>query len=401
MLLIESLRMAVATLGANKLRSGLTMLGIVIGNASVIAMVGIGQGSQNFIAGKLEAYGTNRITVFTQSEDPDGYVFPDSKLVLSDAEAVRTQVPAVRAVAPIIEVRLPIFLGSRRTATNVRGTTPDFARVQNFAVERGRLFSPDELQRESQVVILGATTANKLFGRAAPIGREVTINNLPFRVVGLLKPKGSFAGDNPDETAVVPVTTMANRVVGRRSAYGTPITYLEAMAVDSTQIRSAGFQMLNVLERLHGRKDIILSANKSFIDLANQVSGALSLLLSLVAAVSLLVGGIGIMNMMLVSVGERTQEIGLRKAIGAKQRDILSQFLFEAVLLSAAGGLAGIAVGIGATLPLAWFTPIRPLIPWSAVLLAVGVSGTIGLVFGVFPARQAARLDPIAALRSS
>jgi putative ABC transport system permease protein len=146
---------------------------------------------------------------------------------------------------------------------------------------------------------------------------------------------------------------------------------------------------------------ITLSANKSFIDLANQVSGALSLLLALVAAVSLLVGGIGIMNMMLVSVGERTQEIGLRKAIGAKQQDILSQFLFEAVLLSAAGGLVGIAVGIGATLPLAWFTPIQPVIPWSAVLLAVGVSGTIGLVFGVFPARQAARLDPIAALRSS
>lgn len=167
----------------------------------------------------------------------------------------------------------------------------------------------------------------------------MTINNLAFRVIGLLKPKGSFAGDNPDETAVVPVTTMANRVVGRRSAYGTPITYLEAMAVDSTQIRAAGFQMLNVLERLHGRKDVILSANKSFIDLANQVSGALSLLLSLVAAVSLLVGGIGIMNMMLVSVGERTQEIGLRKRSAPNSAIFLASFCSGSAPLS--GGRIG------------------------------------------------------------
>ena len=216
-----------------------------------------------------------------------------------------------------------------------------------------------------------------------------------------MQAKGSFAGSNEDDVAYVPIITMADQLAGRRSPYGIPIDYMEVSAQDKQSIRAAAFQINNILTRLHGKKDFVVVSDKSFQNLVGQIAVVLSLMLAAIASISLLVGGIGIMNIMLVSVTERTQEIGLRKAVGATQRDILSQFLIEAVILSVAGGLIGIVVGIGSATVVRVFTPLKPSVPLPAIALAVGVSGSIGLIFGVIPARQAARLDPIVALHSA
>ena len=398
--LLESVNMAFATLAANKLRSGLTMLGIIIGNASVISMIGIGQGAQNLVLGKLEAFGANQLTVYSTLEDDEGMKFPDAQLVLSDAEAIKAQVPSVSKVAPIDEQKMSISFNNKLTSTTVKGTTFDLLAVQNLTLVTGRMFNQIQQQEQAQVTVLGAETSRKLFGDENPVGQEVLINNISFQVIGLLQSKGAFGGENSDQTAIVPLTTFANRLVGRRSISDIPLSYILVTAKNRDSIRAAGFQITNILARLHGKNDVAVFANKKFQELVVQVTGVLSLLLALIAAISLLVGGIGIMNIMLVSVTERTQEIGLRKAVGATQNDILAQFLIEAIILSLSGCLLGIIVGVGGTMPLAFFTPLTPQFPLYAIVVAVGISGSIGLIFGVFPARQAAMLDPIVALRS-
>ena len=399
--IVESVKMAVTTLAANRLRSGLTMLGIIIGNASVIATISIGQGAQSFIVEKLESFGANRLIVLSSSEDNEGLIGQEPTLVLSDAEVIKTQVPAVTKVAPVIASRLLIAYGSRRTLTNVWGTTPDFTAVLNFSVAKGRFFDLSQQQQNSQVIALGPDIARKLFGSDSPIGKEVVINNQSFQVIGVMQAKGSFAGDNPDENVIVPITTMAAQIVGRKSAYGIPVDYIQVSAQDNLSIRAAAFQINNVLTQLHGKKDFTVLANKAFQDLISQITGTISLFLAAIAGISLLVGGIGIMNIMLVSVTERTQEIGLRKAIGATQQNILSQFLIEAVILAVAGGLIGTGVGVGGAMLVGVFTPLQPSVPLPAILIAVSVSGSIGLIFGVVPAQRAAQLDPIVALRSA
>lgn len=400
--IFESVKMAVTTLAANKLRSSLTTLGIIIGNASVIAMIGIGKGAQNYTLEKLESFGANRLSVFIGSSDIEGFALENSPLVLSDAEAIATQAPAVKEVAPQIGSNLLISYLNRNTKTTITGTTPGFLYVRNLTVAKGRFFDKSEQQQNAQVVALGPELARKLFRSENPLGKEVQLNNISFQVIGVMQTKGSFGGANEDNVAYVPITTMANQIAGRQSPYGTLIDYMEVSAQDKQSIRAAAFQITNVLTRLrHGKKNFTVVADKSFNDLVGQVTGTLSLMLAAVAGISLMVGGIGIMNIMLVSVTERTQEIGLRKAIGASQRDILSQFLIEAVILSAAGGLVGIFVGIGGATIVGVLTPLKPNVPLSAIALALGVSGGIGVIFGVVPARQAARLDPIVALRSA
>ncbi len=399
--IFESVKIAVTTLTANKLRSSLTMLGIAIGNAAVIALVGIGQGAQNYTSEQLESYGANSLFVYLSLEDTEGSMSEIPQLVLSDAEAIATTAPAVKAVAPQIGSQFSISYLNRNTKSSVTGTTPGFLYVRNMAVAQGRFFNSSEQQQNVQVVTLGSELARKLFGSEDPLGKEVKISNASFLVIGVMKAKGAGAGQNFDDAAYVPITTMADQLTGRRSPYGIPIDSMQVSAKDKQSIRAAAFQITNILTQLRGKQDISVSSDKSFNDLINQVTQALSLTLAAIASISLVVGGIGIMNIMLVSVTERTQEIGLRKAVGATQSAILMQFLIEAIILSVAGGLIGIGVGISGTTIVGIFTPLKPSVPVGAITLAVSVSGGIGLIFGVVPARRAAQLDPIVALRTA
>jgi putative ABC transport system permease protein len=396
---LENIKMAVTTLAANKLRSFLTVLGIVIGNASVVAIIGLGQGAQSFTQAKVESLGANLLYVFVGGGETEGESDEVPQLLLSDAEAIADQAPAVKIVSPMIATSLTLNYQNRTTKATGQGVTPDFLQARNMQVATGRFWSVAEQRQESAVVVLGAELAQKLFGRASPLGQDVQIGDRTFQIIGVLQRKGAFLGVNPDADAHIPITTMASQLAGRSVPSGIAIDQIEVSANDQASIRAAAFQVNNIMTRLHGKKDFSVIANKSVQDLLGQITGVLSVLLAAIAAVSLLVGGIGIMNIMLVSVTERTQEIGLRKAIGAPESAILQQFLIEAVILSVAGGLIGIGIGVGSALLVGVFTPLKPTVPISAIVLATSVSGGIGLVFGVVPARQAAKLDPIVALR--
>jgi putative ABC transport system permease protein len=401
----ESIKMAATTLVANKLRSSLTMLGIIIGNASVIALVGIGQGAQRLASEQFEALGPNLLFIVPGSQETRRTVLDMPKtLVLEDAQAIAKQVPSVQEVAPQINSRLLVTYRNRNTNTAVTGTTPEFLSVRNYDVARGRFITQLDLDRNNQVVALGADVANKLFGSSNPIGQTVRIKNTSFQVIGVMAAKGAFLGDNQDDTVLIPLTTMANRLVGRTSPHGTEVTFISVSAKNQDSIGAAKFQIENLLRLRHkitNEDDFTVRTQKDVLQIVDTITSGLTLLLAAIAAISLLVGGIGVMNIMLVSVTERTQEIGLRKAIGAQERDILIQFLIEAVILSAAGGIIGTVLGISVIQVVAMASPLKAGISPVAIVLAVSVSGGIGLFFGVVPARRAAKLDPIVALRSA
>lgn len=405
MQLWESLKIAVATLSANRLRSSLTMLGIVIGNASVIAMVGVGQGAERYAAGQFESLGPNTLFVVPGSSRARNRTFDiPQTLVLSDAAAIAKQVPTVKEVAPQIQSQQRITFDSRNLSGLVVGTTPNFLTVRSFEIDRGRFISDADLARQNRVVVLGSDMANKLFVRQDPVGESIRIKGITFEVIGVLKEKGAFLGNNQDETAFIPITTMANRVVGTRSPYGIPLTFISIAARDQQSIAAAKYQITNLLRLRHqivNEDDFTIQTQQEALEIIGNISNALTLMLAAIAGISLLVGGIGIMNIMLVSVTERTQEIGLRKAIGATQDDILWQFIIEAMILSALGGLIGTGLGVGGVMLIGAITPLEAGVAPGAVALAVGVSGGIGLFFGVVPARRAAQLDPIVALRSA
>jgi putative ABC transport system permease protein len=396
---LESVKMAFRTLATNKLRSTLTVLGIVIGNASVVSMIGIGQGAQTFTQAKVESLGSNLLYVFMGGQQNEADTGEAPQLLLSEAEAIAAQAPAVKVVSPMISANLTLNYQGRTRKAMVKGVTPGFLRSRNMQVPQGRFWRRAEQEQNAAVVVLGAELAQKLFDRANPLGQDIQISNRSFQVIGVLERKGAFLGVNPDAEAHIPITIMANQLVGRRVPGGIAIDEMEISAKNRKSIRAAAFQVTNILTRLHGKQDFSVIANKSVQDLLGQITGALSIMLSAIAAVSLLVGGIGIMNIMLVSVTERTQEIGLRKAIGAPEQAILQQFLIEAVMLSIAGGIIGIGIGMGGAALIGIATPLKPAVPLSAIILATGVSGGIGLVFGVVPAQQAAKLDHIIALR--
>ncbi|MBD2104241.1 ABC transporter permease [Leptolyngbya sp. FACHB-261] len=403
--LVESVGMAVRTLTANKLRSGLTMLGIIIGNASVIAMVSLGQGAQRFVNQQFQGLGTNLLFVVPGTDQGRRLgAVPASSLTLADAEAIKRQVPSVAGVAPQMVDRFRISWASKDTQVNVTGTTPEYTLVRNTAIVQGRSFNDLNLDRNDRVAVLGPATARELFGNRDPIGEKVRIRNLSFRVIGVTEEKGSAFGQNQDEIVYVPVTTMANQLVGRRNSRRSPsLQSISISARDPKSIRAAQFQITNLLRLRHnirGEDDFTVRSQQDLLQTADNVTGILTIVLAATAGISLLVGGIGIMNIMLVSVTERTQEIGLRKAIGATRADVLTQFTVEAVILATAGGMIGIVLGVGGTLLVGTFTPLDAIISPAAIVLAVSVSGAIGLGFGVFPARSAARLDPIVALRS-
>lgn len=403
--IVESVKMATTTLVANKLRSSLTMLGIIIGNASVIAMIGVGQGAQKLAANQFESLGPNVMFVAPGSRQSQRRPVDVPKtLVLADAEAIAAQVPSVQAVAPQISSSYLVTYRNKNSSSLIYGTTPEFLTVRNFDVAKGRFLTDLDLKRNNQVVALGPDLVNKLFGNQDPIGQQVRIKNVSFQVIGVMTAKGSFLGTNQDDAAYVPITTMANRLVGRTSPYGIGVTSISISAKNAKSIGAAQFQIENLLRLRHKitvEDDFTVGTQKDILQIVNTITGALTIMLAAIAAISLLVGGIGIMNIMLVSVTERTQEIGLRKAIGATQQDILFQFMIEAVILSAAGGLLGTALGVGGILLIGAVSPLEAAVSPIAIALAVGVSGGIGLFFGVIPARRAAQLDPIVALRSA
>ena len=402
---LESGNMAVKTLTSNKLRTGLTMLGMIIGNASVIAMIGIGQGAQRLASEQFESLGPNVLFVTPGSPGARQRTtgIPPN-LVWDDAKAIAAEVPSVAGVAPQRQSQLSVTYGGKNRTTLIMGTTPEYLTVRDFDVAKGRFINNVDLERNTRVAILGAEVADQFFQGKDPIGSRIRIRNTSFEVVGVLQAKGSFLGNNQDDAVYIPLTTSATSLTGRTSPFGLDLTFISISALNEASIPAAEFQITNLLRRRHkviNDDDFTVQTQKDILRIVGTITGGLTALLAAIAAVSLLVGGIGIMNIMLVSVSERTQEIGLRKAIGASEQDILMQFMIEAVMLSAAGGVLGTGVGIGGILLVAAFSPLQAVVSPVAITLAVTVSGTIGLVFGVFPARQAARLDPIVALRSA
>jgi putative ABC transport system permease protein len=403
----ESLKMAVKTLTANKLRSSLTMLGIIIGNASVIAMVGLGEGAQRFITDQLQSLGPNVLFIVPGSRETrelGGLDIPRT-LVVADAEAIAKQVPTVVGVTPENSTQGLVSYRNRNTNVSVIGTTEAFLTVRSFEVGKGRFINELDQRRSSLVAVLGADLAERLFETESPLGKQIRIQNLTFDVVGVLEQKGSNLGLNYDDAVMMPISTLASRIVGRTSPYGIQVSFISVSARDQESMQTAEFQITNLLRLRHGitdnNDDFFINSQDTLLNIANTITGALTLMLAAIASISLLVGGIGIMNIMLVSVRERTQEIGLRKAIGASQQDILVQFLIEAIILSVVGGLVGTFLGVSGILLISTFTPFQAGASINAIVLAVGVSGGIGLFFGVVPARQAAKLDPIVALRSA
>lgn len=402
---LESVKMASATLVANRLRSSLTMLGMIIGNASVIAMIAVGQGAQKYASGQFESLGPNILFIVPGTDKARRQTFDVPKtLVWADAKAIAEAVSSVREVTPQIQSQLTTIFRGANTSALVMGTTETYPIVRNHDVARGRFLSPQDVQRGNLVAVLGSDLAQRLVGSDNPIGKKIRIKNLNFEVIGLMEEKGSFLGSSQDDVIFIPISTMANRVVGSTSPFGKELTFISVSAKDEASIPAAEFQIRNLLRLRHkiiDEDDFTVRTQKQALEIIGNISGALTVMLAAIASISLLVGGIGIMNIMLVSVTERIQEIGLRKAIGASQSDILVQFMIEAIILSAVGGMIGTFVGVGGTVLVGALTPLETGISIPAVTLAVGVSGGIGLFFGVVPARRAAQLDPIVALRSA
>lgn len=400
----DAIAMALRTLRANRLRSALTMLGIVIGNASVITLVGVGRGAQDLAAAQLNVLGAHVLFVAPGSHNTRHQgVQPPRTLVLDDAAAIAEQVPSVVAVAPQIASSEVLQVGSRSKSVAVQGVTPEFLQVRRLEVAQGRFFSGAEQQAARNLVVIGPDLHTQLFAGRAAVGERLRIRDQSFVVIGVMAPKGAVFGQNIDENAYIPITTMASKLSGREASTGIALSFISLEACDERSVNAAVFQVTNLLRRRHHilrEDDFEVRSQKEAMAIVGSITGGLTWMLGAIGAISLLVGGIGIMNIMLVAVSERTAEIGLRKAVGAHNSDLLLQFLLEALVLSSLGGLIGAGCGVAVVRGIAVFTPLPAVVDPTALLITVGLSSAIGLVFGVLPAQRAARLDPIVALQS-
>jgi len=385
------------------MRSLLTMLGIIIGVGAVIATVSIGQGAQYLVQQGIQNMGTNAVFIAAGSNRPGGArlgFWAVKSLTIDDLNAILREVPLIREAAPAVVNRTQIVYQNQNWNTGVTGTTPNYFEIRNWAVESGTVFSQDEVDMAANVCVLGTTVANILFEKENPIGETVRIGNLPFRVVGVLESKGqSVMGTDQDDVIFAPYTTVQKKISGI-----TWIQFMNASAVTQAASLAAVPQITALLRERHRIRpgeddDFFVRTQSEVADLANQTQSVMTLLLGSIASVSLIVGGIGIMNIMLVSVTERTREIGVRMAVGATEKDVQNQFLLEAVTLSMAGGLGGIVLGLIGSALISKFLTWPTLISFWAILIAAIFSAAVGVFFGFYPARKAARLDPIEALR--
>ncbi len=396
------LKVGMKAIARNKMRSALTALGIIIGVACVIAMIGVGQGSQAAIQSQISALGANFLMVFPGIATQSGArIFTgESTLTEDDVAAVKAECPAVAYVSPSSRTGAQVVGGNLNWGTQVQGVGVEWPFVRSWNVQKGAFFDESEVRAAAKVCLLGNTVAEALFAGQDPVGQAVRIKNFPFRVIGVLETKGgSVMGQDQDDVVVAPYTTVMRLLKGR-----TRIDMFMASAVSRGAVEEAQKEIEALLRQRHriapGQdSDFMIRSQQEIAQTADQTSKTLSLLLASAASISLLVGGIGIMNIMLVSVTERTREIGIRMAIGAKGRDILTQFLVEALTLSIAGGAIGVTLGIAASRLLAWKAQWPIVLSPAAVGLAFGFSAAIGVFFGFYPARKASRLDPIEALR--
>jgi putative ABC transport system permease protein len=406
---LETFRTGWDAIRSHRLRSGLTMLGILIGIAAVVLTVGLGLGSQQEVGARISSLGSNLLIVSPGSSTTTGGVRGGfgsaSTLTISDASALASSVaaPDVKAVAPIKNSSLSLIAGSTNWTTTVVGTSPSWLDVRARTLAAGRFLTDQDDADVAAVTVLGSETATELFGSTDVVGRTVTINGIEFRVVGVLTPAGSDASANLDDQALVPLSTSANRLVGGASRNAVSTIYLEAESADtlSAAYQEAQALLLNLHQSTSvATAEFTISSQQSLLATATSVSKTLTILLTGIAALSLLVGGIGVMNIMLVSVTERTREIGLRKALGAPPTAIRRQFLVEAVVLGLAGGLLGAALGVAGAKILPGLLNTTIVISPTAVVGSIAIAIGIGIVFGVYPATRAARMAPIDALRS-
>jgi putative ABC transport system permease protein len=404
-LLLRSLLTSLIALRAlrrNKMRSSLTALGIIIGVASVVAMVAVGNGAQVRIESQVAALGQNLLTVFAGSRRSGGVnsgLGSASTITLADADALRRELPDVLATSPEDAATAQAVSNGRNWSTTIAGESPDYLRIRDWKIASGSMFTDHEVRGAAKVAVIGSKTANELFGPLNPVGQIVRVKNIPFIVIGVLTSKGAgMGGQNQDDRIIVPYTTAMKRITGNKylRSVNVQIVSADRMAAAQQQITS----MLRQRHRLPDGSDddFNIFNQKEIADTVNSVSTVITLLLGAIAGMSLLVGGIGIMNIMLVSVTERTREIGIRIAVGGQPGDIMLQFLIEAITLSLLGGLIGVLVGVGASKLVAVVADFGAIVSSGSVILAFCVSFVIGVFFGFYPARRAAALDPIDAL---
>jgi putative ABC transport system permease protein len=402
----ENIKIAFQSLFLNKLRSALTMLGIIIGVGAVVAVMSIGTGAQDSVVKSIQGIGSNLIIIMpgnNQSDMGPMNQFSSSgkeSLKLQDVEAIQKYARHIEGVIPVILSAAPAVYMDKGSNVSIYASSEDAVNVYNFEIETGKFFSKSDVANSSNVAVLGKTIREKLFGDASPIGKSIKIMGKNFKVIGTVKSKGTNTfGQDQDNTIAIPITTAMNKLYGQNY-----VNLIMAKTASEKEMDVASEEITRILKKQHGIKadeknDFSIQSQTEILNTLSAVTNIFTIAISGIAAISLLVGGIGIMNIMLVSVTERTREIGIRKAIGAKNKDILTQFLTESIVLSLTGGLMGIIFAYIISLLLNRYSPISTTISISSILLAISFSTFVGLFFGIYPAMRAARLNPIEALR--